>query len=118
MGFEWAVQTSHTPNPANPGGGAIDKSPFEIAAKRLEANENGNRAGLMRHFCFLALNFALNNLQLSPKPHLSERRSNTICAVVERPDHHCGDDRVNVTKLVRFETRTLHGFQRLHCCYC
>ena len=25
---------------------------------------------------------------------MSERRSDTICAVVERPDHHCGDDLV------------------------
>ena len=25
----------------------------------------------------------------------SERRSNTICAVVEWPDHHCGDDLVS-----------------------
>ena len=25
---------------------------------------------------------------------MSERRSITICAVVERPDHHCGDDLV------------------------
>ena len=23
---------------------------------------------------------------------MSERRLSTICAVVERPDHHCGDD--------------------------
>ena len=29
---------------------------------------------------------------LSPKPHLSERRWNTSFAVVEQPDHHCGDD--------------------------
>ena len=25
---------------------------------------------------------------------MSERRSTTICAVAERPDHHCGDDLV------------------------
>ena len=30
--------------------------------------------------------------QLSPKPQTSESRSSTICFVVERPDHHCGDD--------------------------
>ena len=33
-------------------------------------------------------------IQLSLKPQISERRSNTICAVVERPDHHFGDDLV------------------------
>ena len=26
---------------------------------------------------------------------MSERRSSTICAVVKRPDHHCGDDLVH-----------------------
>ena len=25
---------------------------------------------------------------------MSERRSSTMCVVVERPDHHCGDDLV------------------------
>ena len=33
-------------------------------------------------------------VQLSPKPQMSEHRSSTICAVVERPDHHYGDDLV------------------------
>ena len=36
----------------------------------------------------------LTIVQLSPKPQMSERRSKTICAVVERPDHHFGDDLV------------------------
>ena len=31
-------------------------------------------------------------MQLSPKPRMSERRSSTICAIVERSDHRCGDD--------------------------
>ena len=35
-------------------------------------------------------------VQLLPKPQTSECRSNTMCAVVERPDHHCGDDLVNL----------------------
>ena len=30
---------------------------------------------------------------------MSERRSNTICAVVERPDHYCGDDLVSFVLL-------------------
>ena len=34
---------------------------------------------------------------------MSERRSNTICAVVERPDYYCGDDLVHLELvLVRF----------------
>ena len=32
--------------------------------------------------------FALNNVQLLPKPKMSGRGSNIICAVVEGPDHH------------------------------
>ena len=33
-------------------------------------------------------------VQLSPKPRMSDRRSNTICVVVERPDYPSGDDLV------------------------
>ena len=33
-------------------------------------------------------------VQLSLKPQMSERRLNTICVVVERLGHHCGDDLV------------------------
>ena len=40
-------------------------------------------------------------LQLSPKPQMSKSRSSTICGVVERPDHHCGDD------LALFKSRKL-----------
>ena len=32
------------------------------------------------------------SLTPSSKRQISERRSSTICTVVERPDHHCGDD--------------------------
>ena len=58
----------------------VEKSPFQIAAKRLEIDENTNRARLIKHFIVL---------NLCPKPRMSERRSNTICAVVGWPDHHC-----------------------------
>ena len=34
-------------------------------------------------------------LQLSPKPQMSQRRSSTMCSVVERPDPHCGDGLVS-----------------------
>ena len=33
------------------------------------------------------------------KAPTSERRSSTICAVVERPDRHCGDDFVDIVML-------------------
>ena len=42
---------------------------------------------------FLALkSYQITIVQLSPKRQMSECRSNTICAAVEWPDHHCGDD--------------------------
>ena len=33
----------------------------------------------------------MDNRKLSSKLQMSERRSSTICAVIERPDHHCGN---------------------------
>ena len=43
-----AIPNSHVlPNPQNKG---AEKSPFEIAAKRLEIDENVNRAGLIKTF--------------------------------------------------------------------
>ena len=57
----------------------------------LEIDQNVNRASLVRHF--LAMSLCLEQIiQLSPKFQVSERRSNTICAVVERPNHPCGAD--------------------------
>ena len=45
--------------------GAIEPPPFEIAAKRLEMDENVNRARLITHF--LALIYALNNRRVFAK---------------------------------------------------
>ena len=61
-----------------------------IAAKWLEIDENVSRARLIRHF-----------LALKVKHQMSERRSNTIRAVVERPDHHCSDDLVGWYRVLR-----------------
>ena len=69
------------------------KSPFQVAAKRLEINENIIRARFDKTFSGSEV-MPLIIAQLSPKPPIRERRSNTICAVVEWPDHHCGDDLV------------------------
>ena len=49
--------------------------------------------------------------QLSQKPQTSERRSSTICAVVERPDHHCGDDLVYVFVLKLCPAFSLLGLE-------
>ena len=61
----------------------VEKSPFHIAAKRLEIDVDVNKARLIRRF--LALNLCLE--LLSPKSKMS--------AVVERPDHYFGDDLVS-----------------------
>ena len=77
--------------PLNPQTGGFEKSPFQLAVKQLEIDEIVNRARLMRHF--LALNLVIEqscSFRLSPKRR-SERRSNTICVVVDP----CGDDLVN-----------------------
>ena len=68
-------------------------SPFQIAAKLLEVDENVTRAHLRTNW--LGVNCEVmprKIVQLSPKPQMSGRRSSTICAVVEWSDHHCGDD--------------------------
>ena len=72
----------------------VERSPFEIAATLLEVAENVNRTRLIRRF--LALNLCLNNRTAFAKVPMSDRRSNTICAVVERPDHHCGHNLVDL----------------------
>ena len=73
----------------------VEKSAFQFAAKQLEINKNVNRACLVRHF--LALNLCLKQLySFHQSPQMSERISSTICAVVEWPDHRCGDDPLSV----------------------
>ena len=44
---------------------------------------------------WLWINALSNRTTFVKAPQMSERRSNTICAVVERPDRHCGDDLVS-----------------------
>ena len=41
---------------------------------------------------------AMNNRTAFAKAEISEGRSSTSCAVVERPDRHCGDDLVKYVK--------------------
>ena len=38
-------------------------------------------------------------VQLLPKPQMSKSRSSTIRVVVERPDHHCGDNLVTLSAM-------------------
>ena len=34
---------------------------------------------------------------------MSERRSSIVCAVVEGPDHHCGDDLVSTDLMIMMQ---------------
>ena len=80
----------HGPLTQKPG---VEKSPFQISANRLKVDENVNRAHFRIHW--LVVKWCNEQIvQLSPKPQMCERRSSTVCAVVERLDHHCGDDLV------------------------
>ena len=69
------------------------KSPFQITVERLVIDENIiSRAPLITRF--LTLNLRLEQSYSFARTQMSERRSNTISVVVERPDHHYGDDLV------------------------
>ena len=78
----------------NPSNQVAEKSSSRIAAKRLEIDENANRASTFENTLAGCEVMQWIIVQLSPKPQMNERRSNTMCAVIERPDHHCGDDLV------------------------
>ena len=70
-------------NPPNRG---VAKYPFEIAAKRLEIDENVKRAHLRTHW--LAVNDAMNSrtaFAKAPNEYLLCLRSSTMCVVVEWP---------------------------------
>ena len=70
-----------------------DKSPFGTAGKRLKIGEKCQQS--MFGKTFSGSEFIPRIIvQFSPKPQMSECTSNKICAVVERPDHRCGDDLV------------------------
>ena len=71
------------PQPPKPG--AVKKVPFQIiSASWLEIDENVDRAHLRAAF-------------LRQCCKMSERRSSTILAVVERHGDYCGDDLGEVT---------------------
>ena len=59
-----------------------------------------------------------SNAQLSPKPQMSEPRLSTVlCAVVERLDHHCGDDIVCLPlNAVIVQTRAHLDVVSIACC--
>ena len=81
---------SSTPKP-----GGVEKTPFQIAANQLEVVKNVNRTHLRTHW--LATKWCNEqSYSFRQSPQMSKRRSSTICVVVERPVHHCGDDLVMI----------------------
>ena len=75
----------------------VEKCPFKIAAKWVEIDENVKGAHLRTHW-LAVWSDAMNSctLQLLPKAQISKLRSSSICAIVQRPDHHCGDELVHI----------------------
>ena len=95
MGYRMGL--SLTPElPPQPPNWGVEGFPFVIPAKRLEID----KARLIKHILALTSCFE-QIIQLSPKPQVSERRSNNMCrTVVERPDHRFGDDLVRISNSV------------------
>ena len=72
----------------------VEKSQFDIAGKRLEIDENVKHSTFDKTFS--GSDFSLEqSYSFHQSPKITERRSNTICTAVERPDHHCGKDNVS-----------------------
>ena len=104
----------HTSSLPHPPIWGVVKSPLQIAAKRLEIDENANGARLIRHFLSMNLYHEQSfESSFSPKPKNSiRRRSNIItCAVVERPDHHCGDDLFHTPQIILHITQLMYSAQ-------
>ena len=78
-----------TPIPNRPNQG-VENSPFRVSSYRLDIDKNVKEHiwELIGWLCSDAMN---NRTGFAQAP-MSERRSSTVCAVVERPDHHYGDD--------------------------
>ena len=89
----------------------VKKFPFQISTNRLELGQNVNSAHVRTHWLALKWCNENRNVHLSPKPHMNESRSSTICAVVERPDHHCADGcNVIVIDRIVFLNFVLYGW--------
>ena len=65
--YGWAIEWAYLqpPRPPNPQTGEVVNAPFQIGAKRLEINENVNRARLIRYF--LAPSVSLENRSVFAK---------------------------------------------------
>ena len=68
-------------------GGGGRKVPLQIAANWLEVDENVSRPHFWIH-CLVVKWCNEQSYGLCQSPLMSERRSSTICVVVEQPNHH------------------------------
>ena len=84
------LRLPHTRNPQTGG----PKLPFQISANRLKITQI-SMGHILGHISCCEV-MPSTTVWISPKPQMSELISSIICAVVERPDHCCGDDLVSV----------------------
>ena len=77
---------TRTPKPG------VEKYPFQISDKRLEVDVNINSDHFTKHWLVVKW---YNEQSYSSRWNPKWCRSSTINALVERPEHHCGDELVN-----------------------
>ena len=73
-----AIRSLHDPDVLLTPKPGVEKSPFEIAVRRLEVDENVNRARLVRHF--LALNLYIKQSYIFAKaPNECAQMEHSLC---------------------------------------
>ena len=91
-----------SPAPVPTSNRMAEKSPFQIAVKRLEIDENvKGTEHIWEHIDWWCEMMRWIVIHLSPKPQMSDLGWSTIWTVVERPDRQCGNDLLfNLRKLL------------------
>ena len=74
--------------------GGVEKSLFEIATKRLEIDLMHQWELIGTHDQAIEWTHPHPDIFQTEGSHIGDRRLGTLCWVVERHDHHCGDDLV------------------------
>ena len=88
----WKINQSINQNPWRPGVVWVPRQMPSLRRSPIEIHENANRAHLRTHYLAVKWCDEQSYSFRQPKSQMSECRSNTICAVVEWPDHYYSDD--------------------------
>ena len=81
----------------------VEMSRFQVAATRLNIGEHVNMTTCERtHWRCEVMRWAMDNrAAFANCPNYQTQMEHRICAVIERSDHHCGDDLVSMVKTAR-----------------